>query len=146
VLVEYLDGNTVIGTSTTQPYSFDWTNPGTGNHVITVRVTDSNGGITTSAPVKITSQAISTGVFSTSNSNSLNGTVYPNPANGIVFIDSDSDLSDAKFMLVDVLGNERGVNHTGNGTGATIDLSNLSAGTYVLISRPLKSHFFQSSE
>jgi beta-xylosidase len=146
VLVEYLDGNTVIGTSTTQPYNFDWTNPGSGNHVITVRVTDSNGGITTSAPVTITSQAISTGVFSTSNSNSLNGTVYPNPANGIVFIDSDSDLSDAKFMLVDVLGNERGVNHTGNGTGATIDLSNLSAGTYVLISRPLKSHFFQSSE
>jgi O-glycosyl hydrolase len=130
--VEYLDGNTVIGTSTSAPYSFVWNTPTVGNHDITVRVTDSNGGITTSAPITVTSEATATGLFS-SNSNSLNGVVYPNPANGVVFIDSDSDLSDASFMLVDVLGNEHDISHTGTGLGAQIDVRNLSAGTYVLI-------------
>jgi hypothetical protein len=131
-LVEYLDGNTVIGTSTSAPYNFVWNNPGGGNHVITVRVTDSNGGITTSAPVEITSEAIATGLYS-ANSNTLNGVVYPNPASGIVFIDSDTDLSDASFMLVDVIGNEQELSQTPNGSGVQIDVSNLSAGAYVLI-------------
>jgi pectate lyase len=131
-LVEYLDGNTVIGTSTSAPYSFVWNTPTVGDHVITVRVTDSNGGITTSAPVTITSQSTTTGLFS-NNSNTLNGVVYPNPSNGAVFIDSDSDLSDASFMLVDVLGNEHTLSQTANGLGAQVDVSNLSAGTYVLI-------------
>jgi pectate lyase len=134
VLVEYLDGNTVIGTNTSAPYSFVWNTPTASDHVITVRVTDSNGGITTSAPVTVTSEAASTttGLYST-HSNSLDGVVYPNPANEAVFIDSDSDLSDASFMLVDVLGNEHIVSHTGTGLGAQIDVSNLSSGTYVLI-------------
>jgi hypothetical protein len=130
--VEYLDGNTVIGTSTSAPYSFVWNTPTVGDHLITVRVTDSNGGITTSAPITVTSEATATGLFS-SNSNSLNGVVYPNPANRVVFIDSDSDLSDASFMLVDVLGNEHDISHTGTGLGAQIDVSDLSSGTYVLI-------------
>jgi hypothetical protein len=130
--VEYLDGNTVIGTSTSVPYSFVWNKPTVGDHVITVRVTDSNGGITTSAPITVTSEVAVTGLFSSS-SNSLNGVVYPNPANGAVFIDSDSDLSDASFMLVDVLGNEHNVSQTRTGLGAQIDVSNLSSGTYVLI-------------
>jgi hypothetical protein len=132
VLVEYLDGNTVIGTSTSVPYSFVWNTPTPGDHEITVRVTDSNGGITTSAPITVTSKATPTGLFS-NNSNSLNGVVYPNPANAAIFIDSDSDLSDASFMLVDVLGNEHSISQTSTGLGAQIDVSNLSSGTYVLI-------------
>lgn len=130
VLVEYLDGNTVIGTSTSAPYNFTWDNPSAGSHTITVRVTDSNGGITTSAPTVITSTAISTGVQS---SNTLNANIYPNPSNGIVFIDSDTDLSGASFMLVDVMGNEHALSQTANGLGAQVDVSNLSDGAYILI-------------
>jgi hypothetical protein len=130
--VEYLDNNTVIGTSTSVPYSFVWTSPSPGAHIITVRVTDNNGGITTSAPVTVTSLPATTGLYA-ANSNALNAVVYPNPSNGIVFVDSESDVSDATFMLVDVLGNEHTVPHTANGMGAQINVSNLSAGTYVLI-------------
>ena len=134
VLVEYLDGNTVIGTSTSAPYSFIWNAPTANDHVITIRVTDSNGGITTSAPVTVTSEvAITTTGLYSNNSNILNGVVYPNPANGAVYINSDYDLIDASFMLVDVLGNEHIVSHTATGLGAQIDVSNLSSGTYVLI-------------
>jgi O-glycosyl hydrolase len=134
VLVEYLDGNTVIGTSTSAPYSFVWNTPTAGDHDITVRVTDSNGGITTSAPITITSESTTTttGLLS-GTSASLYGVVYPNPSNGAVFIDSDSDLSDASFMLVDVLGNEHDISHTGTGLSTQIDVRNLSSGTYVLI-------------
>jgi hypothetical protein len=130
VLVEYLDGNTVIGTGTSSPYSFDWNNPSAGDHVITVRVTDSNGGITVSAPVTVTSEPLTTGVQS---SNTLSANVYPNPASGIVFIDSDTDLSGASFMLVDVMGNEHALTQNTNGLGMQVDVSHLSDGTYVLI-------------
>jgi len=128
--VEYLDGNTVIGTSTSAPYSFTWNNPLASSHTITVRVTDSNGRITTSAPLTVTAEATPTGLF-LNTSNTLNGIVYPNPANGIVFI--DSDLSDGSFMLIDVMGNEHAISQTANGLGAQINVSDLSAGTYVLI-------------
>ncbi|WP_018344135.1 sugar-binding protein [Cytophaga aurantiaca] len=128
--VEFLDGNMVIGTSTTAPYSFDWNNPGQGSHTITVRVTDSNGGITTSAPVTITAEAITTGVQS---SNTLDAVVYPNPSRGDVYIETDVDLSNASFTIVDVLGREVQLESTLTGSGAMVDISNLNEGAYVMI-------------
>ena len=129
-LVEYLDGNTVIGTSTTQPYSFDWTNVTDGSHVITVRVTDSNGGITTSAPVTITSNATSTGVNYSAN---ISATVYPNPSNGDVYIETDMDLSGANFRVINILGEEAVLSASVNASGATLDVSGLTEGAYILI-------------
>jgi pectate lyase len=77
-LVEYLDGTTVIGSSTTQPYSFTWNNPSAGTHVITVRVTDSNGGVTTSTPTTVT-VGTQTGIFTSSAYGTFTN-VYPNPS------------------------------------------------------------------
>ncbi|MGN6645552.1 MAG: Ig-like domain-containing protein, partial [Cytophaga sp.] len=129
-LVEFLDGNTVIGTSTTAPYVFTWNNPSAGDHVITVRVTDSNGGITVSAPVTVNSTPISTGI---AGFNSITANVYPNPANGAVYIDTDTDLSNASFTMVDVLGREVAISSVITGIGAMVDVSNISEGTYVMI-------------
>ena len=129
-LVEYLDGNTVIGSSTTQPFSFDWTNPGTGSHVITVRVTDSNGGITTSAPVTITSSATTTGV---THATTISATVYPNPSNGDVYIETVMDLSNATFTVIDVLGKELFLSSSVNANGARVDVSGLAEGAYIIV-------------
>ena len=129
-LVEFLDGNTVIGTSTTAPYVFTWDNPSEGSHTITVRVKDSNGGITTSAPTIVTSTTISTGMQP---SNTLHANVYPNPSNGDLYIDTDIGLSNADFTLVDILGREVTVSFEAIGSGARIDVSNLIEGTYVMI-------------
>ena len=128
-LVEFLDGTTVIGTSVTAPYLFTWANPSEGTHTIYVRVTDSNGGVTTSAATQVTSSSTTTG---TQSSNTLNAVVYPNPSNGDVYIDTDVDLSTASITLVDVLGREVGVTSVATGNGARIDVSKLSEGAYVL--------------
>ena len=130
VLVEYLDGNTVIGSSTSAPYNYTWDNPSAGSHTITVRVTDSNGGITTSAPVIITSEAIATGVQT---SNTLNANIYPNPSNGDVYIETEMNLTNASFTLIDVLGREVAVSYVATGSGARIDVSNINEGAYVMI-------------
>ena len=130
--VEFLDGTTVIGTTAAAPYTFVWNTPGAGEHSITVRVTDQNGGVTTSAPVTITSEQITTAVQS---ANSIQAFVYPNPSAGEVFIETETDLSTADFTAVDVLGKEVSLSAMVTGNGATVDLSNLSGGTYVLLVR-----------
>ena len=130
-LVEFLDGNTVIGISTTAPYTYTLDSPSAGGHTITVRVTDSNRGITISAPVVVTSAiSTTTGVQS---SNTLNASIYPNPSNSDVYIDIDVDLSNVSFRLLDVLGREVPVSFMLTGSGARIDVSNLSEGAYVMI-------------
>ena len=129
-LVEYLDGNTVIGTSTSQPYSFDWINPGTGNHMITIRVTDSNGGITTSAPVTVTSSTTSTGV---NYSAAILASVYPNPSNGDVYVETDMDFSNASFTVINVLGEAAVLSASVNASGARLDVSGLTEGAYILV-------------
>jgi hypothetical protein len=129
VLVEYLDGNTVIGTGTSQPYIFDWTNPGDGTHVITVRVTDSNGGITTSAPVTVTIHAITTGL---SSSTVIYSRVYPVPARDEVMVETDMDLTGATFSVINILGNQYILSAHVFGDDAQLDVSGLEAGNYIL--------------
>ena len=51
--VKISDGNTVLTTDATAPYSFDWTGMTAGTHVITVEATDNNG-LKTSKSVSIT--------------------------------------------------------------------------------------------
>ncbi|MFG1697829.1 glycoside hydrolase family 48 protein [Nonomuraea sp. NPDC049309] len=52
--VEFYQGTTLLGTDTTAPYTYDWTNVEAGSYSITARATDDSGLVTTSAPVGIT--------------------------------------------------------------------------------------------
>ena len=52
--VEFRDGTTVLGQDITAPYSYTWRNVPAGSHVLTVRVTDRAGAVTTSSPANIT--------------------------------------------------------------------------------------------
>jgi hypothetical protein len=51
--VEFYRGTTLLGTDTTAPYSFAWTNLPVGSHSLTARATDNRGVITVSAPIII---------------------------------------------------------------------------------------------
>ncbi len=128
-LVEFLDGSNVLGTGTAAPYSYVWNNPGPGEHSIIIRVTDSNGGVTTSSATSITSGSV-TGFWSSASSIFAN--FYPNPASREVYIDSELDLSNATFTLIDVLGKEVVQKTEVAGNTVKIDVSGLQEGIYVL--------------
>src|SRR5260221_7535826 len=49
VKVEFFRGTTLIGTDTTSPYSFAWTNVPAGSYSLTAKATDSTGATATSA-------------------------------------------------------------------------------------------------
>ena len=52
--VVFYNGTTVIGTVTTAPYNFTWSNVAVGNYTITAKATDDKGAVTPSAPVAVT--------------------------------------------------------------------------------------------
>jgi hypothetical protein len=54
--VEFFDGDTLIGTDSSAPFSLSWYTPwnvANGTHVLTVRAYDSTGNVGTSAPVSV---------------------------------------------------------------------------------------------
>ena len=58
--VEFYAGSMLIGTVTTAPYSFDWTNLQNGTYTLTAKAYDTLGASTVSAPATITVQPIAT--------------------------------------------------------------------------------------
>ena len=52
--VDFFSGTTMIGTDTTAPYSFAWSNVAAGSYSLTAKATDNLGATTVSAPVNIT--------------------------------------------------------------------------------------------
>lgn len=51
--VEFYNGSTLLGTSTTSPYTFTWTSVPEGKYVITAKATDNSGAVTTSSPINL---------------------------------------------------------------------------------------------
>jgi fibronectin type 3 domain-containing protein/O-glycosyl hydrolase len=58
--VDFYDGSTLLGTSTSAPYAYSWANVPAGPHTLSAKATDNAGATTTSAPVAITVTAPST--------------------------------------------------------------------------------------
>ncbi|MCW5658166.1 MAG: hypothetical protein KIT60_10720 [Burkholderiaceae bacterium] len=55
--VEFFADGVKIGEDTSAPFEFDWVNPPTGTHMITVRATDNAGAVTLSAERQVTTLA-----------------------------------------------------------------------------------------
>jgi large repetitive protein len=124
-LVEYLDGTTVIGSSTTQPYSYTWNNPPAGTHNISVRVTDSNGGVTTSSPTTMIVQT-QTGIFTSGYGTFTN--VYPNPSLDVFTFKASEEIK--SLSIVNMHGIEQST------------LQNIQAGEQVEIGKDLAEGSF----
>jgi endoglucanase len=52
--VEFLSGGTVVGTDTTSPYSFAWSNVSANTYALTARAVDNAGATTTTVPITVT--------------------------------------------------------------------------------------------
>jgi len=59
--VDFYNGTTLLGTATTSPYTFNWTNVPAGSYSLTVKATDNSNAVTTSAAVNITVSTVVTG-------------------------------------------------------------------------------------
>jgi polyvinyl alcohol dehydrogenase (cytochrome) len=55
--VAFYNGSTLLGSDTSSPYSFDWTNVAAGTYTLTAKATDASGATATSDPVTITVQS-----------------------------------------------------------------------------------------
>lgn len=55
--VEFYNGTTLVGTATSSPYTFNWTNVAANSYILTAKAYDSGGGSTVSAPVAVTVNA-----------------------------------------------------------------------------------------
>jgi chitinase len=51
--VEFYNGTTLLGTSTSSPYTYSWTNVAAGSYSLTAKATDNAGAVTTSSTVAI---------------------------------------------------------------------------------------------
>jgi|GEM_PF-919609 len=52
--VEFYNGTALLGTDTSTPYSFSWTNVAAGSYALTAKATDNGGGTGTSAVINVT--------------------------------------------------------------------------------------------
>jgi len=66
--VEFYNGTTLLNTDNAAPYSYTWTNVGTGTHMITARAYDNANAVTTSSSIEINIDAsVPTSTNGTSN-------------------------------------------------------------------------------
>jgi Big-like domain-containing protein len=121
-------GTTLIGSDTTSPYSFNWTNVAAGTYSLTARATDNNSGVTTSTVVNITLDRAPT----VSISAPANNAVFTAPASVTVTAtaaDADGTVSKVDFF--------DGATLAASATAApySATLANLQPGTHVLTAR-----------
>ena len=89
-MVEFLQGETVLGEDTTAPYSFAWSNVPAGNYALTARATDSRGVSSTSPAVNVSVNDLPAVFIASPAQNAvfdypanLNLAAYANDSNGV---------------------------------------------------------------
>jgi hypothetical protein len=99
MLIEYYNGNDLLGSGSSSPFTFVWSNVNEGTYVITVKAKDSHGGITT-AFVTVTVDEI-TGLFSGKSMGTFTS-IYPNPTNLSFFIKPSENIK--HIWVVNIFG------------------------------------------
>lgn len=126
--VDFYQGTTLIGTDTSAPYSFNWTNVAAGNYSMTAKATDNGGAATTSGAVNINVNALP----SVSVSSPANGATFTAPASISISAsasDSDGTISGVEFF--------HGTTSLGTDSSApySANWNNVAPGNYSLTAR-----------
>jgi hypothetical protein len=130
--VEFYQGSTLLGTSTTAPYGFNWQNVAAGSYSLTSKAYDNLNAVTTSAAVNV---VVSTPVNvppTTSITSPANNTTFTAPAQiAISATASDSDGTIGKVEFY------QGATLLGTSTTApySFNWQNVAAGSYSLTSK-----------
>ena len=128
--VEFYQGAMLLGTVTTSPYNFIWTNVATGNYSLTAKAFDDKGAATTSSVVSITVRNnTAPNVSLTSPAPNAVLTAPANVTLTATAADSDGTISKVEFFSgATLLG-------TATTTPFTFNWSNISAGSYSLTAK-----------
>jgi len=108
--VTFFKGTELLGTDTSAPYTFAWTNATTGTHTLTARATDNNGLVTVSTPVTISVNDGTVAVNLALNKEAIASSIENGgtPASGAVDGNAtgtrwSSEFSDPQWIYVDLL-------------------------------------------
>jgi endo-1,4-beta-D-glucanase Y len=132
--VDYYQGTTFLGSSTTSPYSFTWNNVAAGSYSITAKATDNAGAVTTSATINITVNTVVVG-------NVAPSVTITSPANNATFtsganitITANATDSDGSIVKVEFY---QGTALLGSAATSPYNFtwSNVAAGTYSLTAK-----------
>jgi Big-like domain-containing protein len=94
--VDFYQGTTLLGTDTTAPFSFTWSNITSGTYSLTAKATDNNNAVTTSSAVAVISNTAPT----VSISSPANNAMFAAPANITINAsagDADGTISSVEF-------------------------------------------------
>ena len=89
--VDFYQGGFLLGSDTTAPFGFSWTNAAAGTYTLTARATDDLGAVTTSAAVHITVNPGANTPPSVSITAPTAGASFPAPANITINADASDD-------------------------------------------------------
>jgi hypothetical protein len=96
--VQFFNGSTLLGTSTTSPYNITWDNVSVGTYTITAIATDNLGAKTTSSPISLTVKANQPPtVYFTSPSNNLSINESDSITFKVIASDSNGVISQVQF-------------------------------------------------
>lgn len=130
--VDFYNGTTLLGSDASAPYSYTWTNVSAGSYIITAKVTDNGGAVTTST---FTNILVNPGVNKSplvSISSPLNNTVLSAPANITITAtasDEDGTVSKVEFY--------NGASLLGSDASSPYSFAwnNVAAGTYTFTAK-----------
>jgi RHS repeat-associated protein len=128
--VSFFKGSTLLGTATSPPYRFNWTNVATGNYTIAATATDNNGHTATATqPLQVGPPNLLPSVSVTSPTPSA---VFTAPAS--IKIDANASDSDGTITQVEFLANGN-VLGASNSAPYTLTWNNAQAGNYAVTAR-----------
>jgi parallel beta-helix repeat protein len=130
--VEFFYGNTLIGTVSKSPFKLVWSNIPLGNHQLTVKVFDTQGGFSVSDPINITVSKLQ--VPSVKITSPANNSTFESNKNIIVKFEASSPNGTINkielYKNSDLIGTA-----DGNPNNITFSLDNLPIGKYNLVAK-----------
>ncbi len=104
--VEFFNGNVLLGTDTTAPYSYNWSNVGAGSYSITAKAYDDKGATATSTAVNLTVTDPANELPTVSITSPADGSTFTAPASitiNATATDADGSIAKVEFFSGNVL-------------------------------------------